>query len=193
MLFCELVNVSTAVAASPGRRDKVEHLRGFLGRAAASEIPIAVHYLSGRLTQGRIGIGASVLATLRQVPAGERASPALADIDRDFARATPLERDFLVRLLAGELRQGALEGLMLEAIAAAAGVAPEDVQRAAMVAGDVGAVAQAALTEGAAGLHALRSRLLQPIRPRLASLGANVSEALARLEEEAPLSTSSTA
>src|SRR2546428_795287 len=76
--------------------------------------------------------------------------------------------DFLVRLLAGELRQGALEGVMIEAVATAAAVADSDVRRAAMFAGDLGAVARVALTEGAQGLARFSIRVERPVQPMLA-------------------------
>ncbi|MDL1862292.1 ATP-dependent DNA ligase, partial [Betaproteobacteria bacterium PRO7] len=90
-------------------------------------------------------------------------------------------QDFLVRLLVGELRQGALEGVMIEAIAAAAGVALAAVRRAAMFAGDLGAVARAALTEGAAGLARFAIELQRPVQPMLAQPAEDIADALARL------------
>src|SRR5206468_1565051 len=98
-----------------------------------------------------------------------------------LAGATTEEQDFLVRLVTGELRQGALEGIMVEAVARSAGLPAPDVRRAAMLAGDLGAVARAALGEGAAGLSRFTVRLLKPIRPMLARTAVDVQEALALL------------
>jgi len=96
-------------------------------------------------------------------------------------RATDEERDFLVRLIAGELRQGALEGLMLEAIAAAADLPLADLRRAAMFAGGIAAVARAALSEGAAGLARFSIQLMQPVLPMLAQPVEDAAAALAEL------------
>jgi DNA ligase-1 len=96
-----------------------------------------------------------------------------------FARAGADERDFLARLLVGELRQGALEGVMLDAIARASGLAAADVRRSAMYAGGLAAVAKAALTEGAAGLARFASQLLRPVQPMLATPADDVAGALA--------------
>src|SRR5690606_1599531 len=98
-----------------------------------------------------------------------------------FRRATAAEQDFLVRLLLGELRQGALEGVMAEAIAAAARLPLADVHRAIMLAGDVAPVAAGALGEGRAGLERFRMRLYEPVKPMLASPAADVEAALADL------------
>src|SRR5207249_837272 len=134
------------------------------------EIAVAVAYLSGRLPQGTIGVG---WASLRDLPP-PAAQPSLEVLDVDaalrrtqaatgrgsqaarrrelsdlFAMATEAERRFLTDLLVGELRQGALEGVMVEAVARATGVRASDVRRAMMLAGDLGTVAAAAAAEGA--------------------------------------------
>ena len=102
-----------------------------------------------------------------------------------FRRATPEERDFIVRLLAGELRQGALAGVMEEAVAAAAAIPAAEIRRAAMLAGDLGAVASAALTGGRAALQQFRLRIFQPLKPMLAQTAEDVAAALERLGEAA--------
>src|SRR5205807_10190823 len=84
-----------------------------------------------------------------------------------FARATTREQEFLARLLLGELRQGALEGLMIEAVAAAADLPAANVRRAAMIAGGIVSVASLALAEGAAGLRRFAIALFQPLAPML--------------------------
>ena len=98
-----------------------------------------------------------------------------------FSRATAPEQNFLVRLLVGELRQGALEGVALEAIAAAANLRTEIVRRAAMYARDLGEVARIALNEGAAGLASLQLQTMHPVAPMLAQTAENVAEALREL------------
>ena len=141
------------------------------------EIPIAIAFLSGETCQGKLGVS---YATLQGAQAAHASQPSLTlqEVDAAFAeiaqikgkgasarraerlqalfdRATAEEQDFLVRLIVGELRQGALRGLMLEAIAAAADIPVAAVRRAAMSAGGLGEVARAALTEGAEGLVAI--------------------------------------
>jgi DNA ligase-1 len=102
-----------------------------------------------------------------------------------LGRATEEERDFLMRLALGELRQGALEGVLVEAVARAANVPAAEVRRAAMVAGDLAAVAGAALAEGAPGLARFRLRLLEPVQPMLAQTAEDAEAAVAALGEAA--------
>src|SRR5262249_41407152 len=97
-----------------------------------------------------------------------------------FARATPAEQDFLRRLLLGELRQGALEGVVVEAVARAAGIDPGVVRRATMLSSDIGAVASAAMGEGAPGLASFRLEVLRPLQPMLAQTAPDLDEALRR-------------
>src|SRR5881628_4081530 len=102
-----------------------------------------------------------------------------------FARATQEEQEFLFRLMIGELRQGALEWLVTEAVARATGLDSDLVRRAAMLAGDLGAVAHVALTEGAQGLARYRVELLRPLQPMLAQAADDVLDALTQLGEAA--------
>jgi DNA ligase-1 len=209
-LLAELVGVSQRVGASAARSTKIRELSDFLRALPADEIAIAVHYLSGETPQGRSGIG---YALLQQASAGASASEGslpLAEIDRAlseiaalkgsgsaarrvqglehlFSNLTRAEQQFLIALLVGELRQGALEGVMTDAIARAADLRSDHVRRAVMYAGDLGAVASAALAEGAAGLGRFRLELFSPITPMLAQTAADVEEALQRLSGEAAL------
>jgi DNA ligase-1 len=98
-----------------------------------------------------------------------------------FARATPEEQDFLARLIIGELRQGALKGIMADAVAKAAGIPVAAARRAAMSAGGMGEVARAALTEGEGGLARFVIRLMQPVLPMLSQTADSVEEVLERL------------
>ena len=164
LLLAQLVDTSERVAASAGRLAKRDAIAECLRQAQGDEIPIAVAYLAGEIPQGRIGVGYATLAGQRDVPA---AAPSLTLIDVNtllegiattsgkgsagarsaqlqtlFARATAAEQDFLLRLLIGELRQGALEGVMIEAIASAAGVGVPEVRRAAMFAGSAATAAR---------------------------------------------------
>ena len=99
-----------------------------------------------------------------------------------FARATEAEQRFLRQLLVGELRQGALEGVMVDAVAKAAGLPARDVRRAVMLLGDLGAVAAAALAGGAAALAGFRLEVGRPVLPMLAQTTDGVGAALARAD-----------
>ena len=206
MLLEEIARTSMDVGATRARLSKIERLAASLGRLAPEEVPVAVTYLSGALPQGTIGVG---WAALRDLPPSAK-SPSLellevhAVLERIraasgkgsvavrrrelfdlFTRTTKPERRFLIGLLQGELRQGALEGVMVDAVAKAAGVGPSDVRRALMVAGDLGAVARAAIAEGQNGLARFGLTLLRPIKPMLAHTADDVDQALSRLEAAA--------
>ncbi|HEX8755083.1 MAG TPA: ATP-dependent DNA ligase [Steroidobacteraceae bacterium] len=118
------------------------------------------------------------LAAIRGGGSARRRSAALSDL---FSRAANEERTFLLRLLAGELRQGALTGVMVEAIAAASAVPAAEVRRAAMYCGSLGEIALIALTEGAAGLGRFQLRVFSPVAPMLAQTASDVDEALDEL------------
>ena len=198
-----VVDASDRVAGTGSRLAKRDAIAACLRGAAADEVEIAVAFLSGETRQGRIGIGYATLAALRGAPADEP-SLTLTEVDAAFdrigattgkgsaaarsaalaalfERASAAEQDFLVRLLIGELRQGALEGVMIDAIAAAAALPVADVRRAAMVVGSLRAVARVALTEGAAGLARFAIALQRPIQPMLAQPADDIAGALARI------------
>jgi DNA ligase-1 len=204
MLLGELLAASERVAATRSRLAKIDTLAQCLRRLDASEIPLGVAYLSGDTPQGKVGIG---YATLKDALAAEPAGApqlTLAQIDETltrlaqikgegsaaerarlvaelFARATAPEQDFLARLLLGGLRQGALEGIMLDAIAKAANLRPGRMRTAAMRAGGLPAVAKAALTEGEAGLARFALKVFQAVQPMLAQASENVADAIERL------------
>lgn len=208
MRFADLVATSERVAEASGRLEKVGLLAELLSRLAPEEVETAVVFLSGTPRQGRIGVGPAALAQARPQEAAAEAILTVAQVDRAlaevaglsgpdsgtakverlrrlFARATPPEQDFLLRLLFGELRQGALEGVLAESVARASGVSPRKVRRAVMMAGDLGAVARAALAAGEAGLAGFSVRLFQPVQPMLAQPADGASAALERLGEAA--------
>jgi DNA ligase-1 len=198
-----LVDASARAAETSSRLAKRDAIATILRDADGDEVEIAVAWLSGESRQGRIGVGWATLAALRGTPAetptltlreGDAALGAVASTSgkgsaaarsatlRDlFARATAAEQDFLVRLLVGELRQGALEGVMLDAIAAAAGLPPADVRRAAMVSGSLRETARVALAEGAAGLARFAVALHRPVQPMLATPADDIAAAMTRL------------
>jgi DNA ligase-1 len=199
-----IVETSRQVAAASGRLEKIGHLARCLAACQPASVPTAVALLAGQPRQGRVGIGWAALRAARAETAASAPTLTLADLDATleriievrgkgaagerarllralFARATEEEQDFLVRLLLGELRQGALEGLMVEAVAKAAALPVADVRRAAMVSGDVGTVAEAALGEGAAGLRRFAIALFRPLQPMLAQPSESIADALGRL------------
>ena len=200
-LFADLVRTSQRVADNAGRLSKVRELAAFLQSLPSDEIDIAVHYLSGEIPQGRIGLGHAALSEAKAAPAAGGESLSIADVHRRigalaeirgggsaarraeelgslFASATGDEQQFLLRLLGGELRQGALAGAMQDAIAAAAGLPQESVRRAAMYAKNLGVLAAAALQRGSEGLMSFQLELFAPVSPMLAQTAADVEEAL---------------
>ena len=202
-LLAAVVRASAAVAATSSRLAKTRVIADCLRALEPGEIEIALPYLSGEIRQGKLTLGHS---TLQSAMGGPAAAPTLSitDIDRAFeelkavkgkgaaaqratrlkglfSKATPEEQDFLLRLIVGELRQGALEGVMLEAVAAAAGLPVAEVRRAATFAGGIAPVARAALSGGAKALQPFSIRLMQPVLPMLAQTAADVAAALGTL------------
>ncbi len=208
MLLVELVNTSGRVARTRARGEKIEHLTACVRRLAPEEIEIGVGYLMGVLRQGRLGIGPAVLRDAAPGAAAPAASLMLSRVDAVLQRtaefrgagsaarrrallgellaeATREEQDFLFRMLLGELRQGALEGVMTEAVARAAGLAAGQVRRATMLAGQLTVVARAALLHGAVGLERFSLQPLQPVRPMLAQAAEDLTGALDQLDRAA--------
>ena len=192
----DLVVTSAAVRGTRGRLEKIGLLAALLQRLEPGEIPIAIGFLIGWPRQGRVGIGWATVSQARP-PAAAMPELSLNDVDARLAalkalrgprsgaerlrllgdllaRATAAEQDFLLALLTGEVRQGALEGIMLEAVARAADVPADRVRRAAMLAGDLAAVAGAVLTEGEVGLAGYAIQLFRPVQPMLADSAAGV-------------------
>jgi DNA ligase-1 len=201
VLLTDLVVTSREVGATRSRLAKVRALAGLLARASGpAEIETAVAFLSGTPRQGRIGAGWRTIADLVSAPAPHPAltvdhtDGVLAEVSTTsgkgsaarrtalltglFAAATDQEQEFLRRLLTGELRQGALEGLMLDAIASAADVPGDAVRRAFMLSGRLPETASAALTGGQSALAAFRIELGRPIRPMLATPADSLAAAL---------------
>jgi DNA ligase-1 len=182
---------------------KVGHIADLLRRAApdAGLVAIIVSWLSGELLQRHIGVGRASLrsrpppaphpvltvtgvdATFSEIGAvsGKGAQARRAELVAGlFAAATETEQTFLLRLLGGELRQGALVGIMADAVAKAAGIPAAAVQRAAMLRGDLPAVAAAGLSGGAVALDAFTLRVGRPVGPMLAQTATGVAGALER-------------
>jgi DNA ligase-1 len=203
-LLVDVVTASRLVGETSSRSKKVAVLAELLRRLEPDEVPICVGFLSGAPRQGRVGVGYSTIYAVRPQPADEptltvvevdrvideiehatgsgsarRRSELLADL---LGRATEEEAAFLRRLFTGELRQGALAGVMGDAIAKAAGVPGEIARRALMLSGDLTRMAHVAMTEGKEGLQAVGFEIFRPILPMLASTGASVSEAMSSFE-----------
>jgi len=197
----DLVTTSNTIGATSSRLKKTESLANLLRAAEPTEIATAIGFLTGWPRQGKIGIGWATLDAARPPNAATEPSLTLGDVDTTFtalkavkgsnsaaqrrqllgdlmARATAEEQQFLFALAIGEVRQGALEGVMAEAVAKAANLPADRVRRAAMLAGDLGAVAHAVLTEGEAGLAHWALQLFRPVQPMLADSAPNVEEAL---------------
>ncbi len=208
MLLADLVTTSLRVAETRSRSAKIASLADLLRRLGADEIDPAVSWLSGNLRQGRIGLGGASVRDARPGSVAAEPSLTIGEVDATFeriggitgagstaergrllsgllARATQPEQDFLIRLIFGELRQGALAGLMTEALAVAATIPADAVRRALMLAGELPPVARAALTEGLPGLSRFHLQLFRPLQPMLAQPAGDVSDALEKLGEAA--------
>jgi DNA ligase-1 len=203
-LLTDVVDASTRVAATSARSQKIAILAELMRMLEPDEVPICVGLLSGAPRQGRIGIGyASVYGV--DVASAAEASLTVGELDRTIdelerttgtgsgrqrrelmkallARATAPEADFIRRLLTGELRQGALAGLMADAVARAAGVQTPIMRRALMLSGDLPKAAAIALTSGEAGLRAIGFEIFRPILPMLAATANNVEDAVSGFE-----------
>lgn len=205
MLLIEVVRTSEAVGATPSRLAKVTEIANLLNIAKRQDvhvIAIIVSWLSGELPQRQIGIGWAALKSL-PTPAAE-SSLRVSEVDASFseigktagkgsqhrrmeligglfASATESEQTFLRRLLAGELRQGALAGVMADAVARAAEIPAPPVRRAAMLAGNLPAVAFAAVTGGSTALAEFTLKVGSPVGPMLAQTASSVANALEKL------------
>jgi DNA ligase 1 len=200
-LLAEVVAASEAVAGTSSRSRKVAILADLLRGLERNEVPLAVGFLAGAPRQGRVGIGYSTIYGISEPPAAdpsltiEELDGAIAEVQATTGtgsaskrrqiltglldRSTEEEADFVKRLFTGELRQGALGGLMIDAIAKAAGVSGELARRALMLSGDLTRTAEIAMTSGEEGLRSVGFELFQPIFPMLASTAMTVSDALA--------------
>ncbi|WP_328967279.1 ATP-dependent DNA ligase [Streptomyces sp. NBC_00239] len=202
MLLAEVARVSREVAEASARSAKTALLAGLFAAAPPQEVDLVIAYLAGRPPQGRIGVGWRLLS--EPVPAAERpvltvtatddALSALAAVSGTGAQAarrallvellgaaTAPEQEFLRRLIAGEVRQGALEALALEGVAAAAGVPAAALRRAVMHAGALPPVARAVLADGPGALDGFTVRVGRPVQPMLAHTAKSVAEAVRAL------------
>jgi DNA ligase 1 len=203
-LLADVVAASSQVAATSSRSRKIAILADLLTRLDATEVGICVAFLSGVPRQGRVGVGYSTIYGLEGRPAPEP-SLTVHEVDRAIGeieaatgsgsatdrkqllaellgRATEPEGDFLRRLFTGGLRQGALAGLMVDAVAKAAGVPGAIARRSLMLSGDLAEMAEIAMTRGEPGLREVGLEMFRPILPMLAATGASVGEAMGDFE-----------
>jgi DNA ligase-1 len=208
MRFWELTALSERVAATRKRNEKIAAIAEVIAALPADERAAGVMFLAGQIRQGKIGMGYAQVRALDGVAPSAAPSLEIADVDRAFAEiavergagsagrraarlralfaaATESEQRQIGRLIVGELRQGALESVVLDALARAAGVPAPVVRRAQMLAADLGIVAQAALSGGAEALGAFDIAPLHPVQPMLAEPAASAGDALAQLGGQA--------
>jgi DNA ligase 1 len=206
-LLSTLVETSGKVAATSSRSAKVRELAACLSAMSLDEVAIGVLYLAGELPQGRFGIGYATLRAASEAVAATSPSLSIIETDRRlteiaairgtgssarraenlrnlFALSTPEEHEFLIRLLVGELRQGALAGVMVDAIAAATQLPLAEVRRAAMYEKSLGALARVGFERGVEGLREFQLQVMTPIAPMLAQTATGVDEALEVLSGE---------
>ncbi len=202
VLLLAIAKTSEQVAATSARRAKVDQLASCLGRLSRDEVPVGVAYLSGELPHGSIGVGWRTLQALPEPAASPSVELLEADgvlqeiqgatgpgsqaarrrlLDGLFSRLTQPERGFLAGLMLGELRQGALQGIMVEAVAKAAEVPSSEVRRAAMLSGDLGTVAAVAMATASEGLAEFGLEIFNPLQPMLAQSAASMQEAMGRI------------
>jgi DNA ligase-1 len=200
--FSEFAALCRALEANRGRLEKQRLVASFLARVEVDEVPAAVAFLTGRplpASDPRV-LGVRGLPRIADAPVGPPLT--LADVADAFAavaeasgsgarrrratrlaelaaRASPLEREMLARIIGGEMRTGVSDGVVLEAIAEMAGADPAAARRAALFLGDLSAVAMLARTGGAAGLAQVAPRLFVPMLPMLAETGISFEEVLA--------------
>jgi DNA ligase-1 len=199
-MLADVVEASRAVTETSSRSRKVAILAELMRGLEPSEVGLAVGFLAGMPRQGRVGVGYSTIYGIDRAPAA-KPSLTIAELDRAIGevqktvgsgsaakrkqtlgdllgRATEHEADFIKRLLTGELRQGALAGVMIDAIAKAAGVSGEIARRALMLSGDLTRTAEIAISQGEEGLREVGFELFRPILPMLASTAESVGEAV---------------
>jgi DNA ligase 1 len=206
VLVVDVATASAEVGAASSRLAKIARIADVLSAAGAERDPrqvaVVVSWLSGELPQRQIGVGWAALRDLPApgrepvltVPSVDAAFSAIGAVSGAgsqrrraelvsglFAAATEQEQTFLRRLLGGELRQGALAGVMADAVAAAAGVPAAAVRRAAMLGGDLPEVAASALTDGPDALQKFTLRVGRPVGPMLAQTATGIEDALERL------------
>jgi DNA ligase 1 len=201
--LADIVAASREVAATRSRTKKIARFAELLRALSVEEVPAAIGFLCGELRQGRLGLGHRALSTVRAEREPGASEVTVLELDAVFqaledlsgkgvasererllaalyARLTAEERDFVARLILGELRQGALESIVLDALAQAAAVSPEVIRKAMLFAGNAADVAVSAFRGGEAELGTFSIQLFRPLRPMLAQSAKNAEEAFTR-------------
>jgi DNA ligase-1 len=201
--LADIVAASREVAATRSRTKKIARFAGLLSALSAAELPAAVGFVCGELRQGRLGVGHRALHSVAAEPQAQSSEVTVLELDAVFqaledlagkgvasererllaalfARLTAEERDFVTRLILGELRQGALESIVLDAVAQATKVSPESIRKAMLFAGNAADVAVSAFRGGEAELGAFSIELFRPLRPMLAQSAKSAAEAFTR-------------
>ncbi|MGW1020344.1 ATP-dependent DNA ligase [Streptomyces niveus] len=202
MLLATLAHVSQEVAATSARSRKIALLAELFRAAGPADVPVVIPWLAGRLPQGRIGVGWQALKD--PVPAADTATLTIREADDAvtalaavagpgsqaerrrlvqalLGAATGEEQRFLIALLSGEVRQGALDAVAGEALAQATGAPSADVRRAVMLAGSLQSVAERLLADGPEVLAEFRLAVGRPVLPMLAQTAGSVAEAVEKL------------
>jgi DNA ligase-1 len=206
MLLRDIVDTSQAVSATRSRSAKIEALAGCIARMDHDEAAVGAGFLAGEPRQRRLGVG---WASLRELPsAASEPTLTLTAVDAAFERlaalagsgsqaerrrllaellsaATGREQEFLRRLVLGDLRQGALQSIVTDAVAKAAGIPQAEVRRALMLLGDAGELARIALSEGVEGLRQVRLQVGRPVQPMLAGTAPDLESALEKIRPAA--------
>ncbi len=203
LAFATVVEASARLAATPSRLEKARIIAELL-QVAEGQVPVVVGFISGEPRQGKIGVGYAQ-AFGNQTPSAEHASLTVADVDACFTavaaiggtgsagrraealndllgRATAAEADLIRRLLVGEVRHGALDGVVLDAVIRAGITDERLVRRAAMLSGDLGTVAELALAGDVGALESVGLAVMRPVLPMLAATATSPTEAVARFE-----------
>ena len=202
MKLADVVATSAEVAATSGRLTKIALLADLLRRTPPDELRTVIGFLIGWPRQNKLGVGWAAVSNAQNETGAQEATLDIRDVDVAFddllattgknssarraailtalfAQATDAEQRFLGALIVGEVRQGALEGVLVEAIAKASAIPVERVRRAAMMAGDIGVVGEAVITRGVDALDAYGLELFRPVSPMLADSAETVADAMA--------------
>ncbi|HEY6876635.1 MAG TPA: ATP-dependent DNA ligase [Polyangiales bacterium] len=204
MLLRELAELSRRLSETKKRTEKTALIAALLRDAESEERGLVALYLAGSVRQPKLGVGYAQLASVRDQEPSAEAKLSLHEVDAALealsairgagsaksrqaalrsllAQATREEQSFLAKLMLGELRQGALESLLLDAIAAASHVSAASVRRAQMLSGDLRAVVEVAFSRGEAGLAEIDLTLFRPVQPMLAEPAVDPADAIEQL------------
>jgi DNA ligase-1 len=199
----ELVETSREVEHTRSRKQKSQLLAAVFERLTPTEVPIVVRYVSGELRQGKLGFAWSDVSEAMAEPAAASSSVTALELDSAlddlgrlrgpgtsaerrgaltalFARLTPEERQFVAKLIAGEMRHGVGEGLTVDALSLASNLEVKVLRQALLFLGDLSRLATLALVEGEGALGRQSVEPFRPLRPMLAQASPSVADAYER-------------